>query len=114
VTAVEAIDRARAAGLTLQRASGGLKVKGPKAARTALRGVLEPLVSEILRLLPEHNSDAEEPGTGGSRVSAVVVATPCDECGRDARLSLISDDGTRACVDCLTGRTAMRIRGVPI
>lgn len=40
---------------------------------------------------------------------------PCDVCGStDWRCALVSVDGDRTCVDCATGRTELRRRGVPI
>lgn len=49
-----------------------------------------------------------------SKGAILSVAAACDGCGRATWLALVGDDGTRTCVDCLTGRTAMRSRGVPI
>jgi hypothetical protein len=136
MTAAEAINCARAAGLTLERAPGALVVRGPREERAALRPVLAPLAAEILRLLPPEGRVAEAPArnprTGRQgrqahapqgRVAEVPVcevskvnrwgSDACDECGRPAWLSLVADDGARTCVDCITGRTALRARGVP-
>lgn len=126
MTAAEAVTRAREAGLTLSRDPGGLRVRGPKQVRAAIVPVLAPLVSEILHLLPPGENEASTlPGSQRKRAPApqnrgseapttVAPATPCDECGRAAWLFLLTTDGARTCVDCLTGRTAMRIKGVPL
>jgi hypothetical protein len=45
---------------------------------------------------------------------AAAPSEQCAECRRAAWLSLVAIDGTRTCVDCLTGRTAMRAGGVPV
>lgn len=110
MTAAEAIDRAREAGVILVRGPGVVRVRGPKAARDALRPMLAPLAGEILRLLSPENRGSEGAPPTRKRASA----ERCDECGIDAWLSLVAVDGARTCIDCLTGRTAMRIKAVPL
>lgn len=95
MTATEVLAQAQAAGLVLERAPGGLRIRGPKAARTALKPVLVPLASEILRLLPRTKEG--EPSV-----------SHCTECHRESWPFLVSVDGDRVCADCLHGRTAMR------
>jgi hypothetical protein len=108
VTAREAIEQAEAAGLSLQRVAGGLKVSGPKSARTALRPILATLACDILRLLAPENRGAEADAVGRAR-------EPCNACGGATWIvCVIADDGARTCLDCLTGRTAFRARGVPV
>jgi hypothetical protein len=49
-----------------------------------------------------------------TRTSPVDDTALCTECNRPTWLSLVAHGGERACIDCLTGRTAMRARGVPL
>jgi hypothetical protein len=105
VTAQDAIQRAREAGLTLLPDPEGLRVRGPKSARAALLSVLAPLAGEILQLLAPDNRPPE----------AMTPGEPCSECGGTAwRVALISVDGDRTCGACATGQTALRRTGVPI
>jgi hypothetical protein len=114
VTAREAIHRAVAAGLTLRPDPGGLRVTGPKQARAAWLPLLRPLTAEILGLLAEVEKVAQGSGPPLAPENMVSEENPCNECGRPAWLSLVATDGARTCVECLTGRTAMRARRVPL
>jgi hypothetical protein len=99
-----------------------------------LRAFLEERGREAPDTLPMLPAEPSEPGFAGSagsagrltevpedgptppaRYRALGECPPCEECGRtDSAISLVSDDGGRACSDCTTGRTALRRNGVPI
>ena len=119
MTALEAIHRATEAGLTLRPDPSGLRVTGPKPVRAALLPTLRPLAAEILRLLadagqPTQETPDRETADWPRAQASLDRPASCSECGGPAFLSLVDFDGSRTCVDCVTGRTAMRRRGVPI
>lgn len=92
MTALEALRRADAAGLKVEGAQGGIKVRGPKQARAALLPVLAPVAGEILRLLM-------------STPSAPLLEDrpPCDGCARtNWVVTVVMDDGVRLCPRCWT------------
>jgi hypothetical protein len=85
-----------------------LAARTDKADQSGMRGLLSVL------------SVPREPVSRNRAVPAEAVQAlvaqwlVCDGCDRDAWMALVADDGARTCIDCVTGRTAMRARGVPI
>ena len=77
--------------------------KGDKSTPDPLSSVLSASGGRISETRPPENRRPEVP-----------PSELCGECSRAAWLSLIATDGTRTCFDCLTGRTAMRARTVPV
>jgi hypothetical protein len=105
MTALEALRKAQSAGLTLEAAPGGLKIRGPKKVGLALVPQLAPLAGEILRLLAPQNRGAEVAPSGPGALN------PCAECGRDAPVAMLLDDGRRMCRPCLFPPAARSSRG---
>jgi hypothetical protein len=97
VTAAAVVADARARGVQLRADGTLLRVRWPgRQAIPELREALATYKREILRLLDNQAAEC------------------CTECGRPVWLSLIAEDSGRTCSDCLTGRTALRARRVPI
>jgi hypothetical protein len=99
MTAVEAMARARAAGLMLLPDPAGLRVRGPKEVRSALLPELAPFAGEILRLLaPGKNATV-----AGPTVTDWSSREPCNGCGRDNWIvSVVMEYGARLCPRCWT------------
>jgi len=97
MTAAVVVADARARGVQLRVDGSQLRIRwpGPRAI-PELRAALAANKREILHLLDKKPRDQ------------------CSACGQPVWLSLITDDSERTCLDCLTGRTALRGRGVPI
>jgi hypothetical protein len=91
VSPLAVMSRARAAGLTLVAGPGGLSVRGPKGARDAFRSELAAAAREIIALLDRL----------------------CADCGRDAPVAVLLDDGRRLCRLCLFPRPAGRCQNRP-
>jgi hypothetical protein len=101
VTAADAIDHARAAGLTLERTPVGLKVRGPGDARARLRPVLAALTDEILRLLPPENLPTAAPA------AYVPDRRACLGCGRSGfTVMVVTGCGDHLCRPCWRSTTA--------
>lgn len=81
MTAREAIDQARAAGLTLLRGRAGLRVRGPKPARLAMLPTLAPFAGEILVLLDVEGGPGDPRTCSGCGRSGftVMVTTTCGD-----------------------------------
>ena len=88
--ALVTIHRANAAGLSLDVVAGGLRVRGPKHVRAALRPELAAAAGEIVLLLGR-----------APRFPFVNAPQGCAECGgADWTVSVVMDDGSRVCSRC--------------
>ncbi len=70
-------------------------------------------VLSVLSVPPQKEPEVQA-GVSLTRTRPVEDAAICTECHRPTWLSLVAQGGERGCIDCLTGRTAMRARGVPL
>ena len=68
----------------------------------------------LLSVLSASGGTVSENRAPENRRAEAPPSELCGECSRAAWLSLVATDGTRTCLDCLTGRTAMRACGVPV
>jgi hypothetical protein len=83
----------------------------PPTAKTA-RSLQAPLSAALAVLAGERLEVRATASSPQNR--APEAAAPCTECHGRTWLFLVADDGARTCLDCLTGRTALRVRGVPL
>lgn len=86
------------------------KAVAPRPAKTA-QSSPAPLLAALAVSPPKPSRTHLLPENRGPEAP---LRPPCDGCGVATWLALLASDGARTCIDCLTGRTAMRARGVPI
>lgn len=112
LAAIELVERARAAGLEFETTADGVRIRGPKAARMALKAELAPAAEAIAELLAPHPAAATitHPPSAPAAMAPMVKAiaspractlgqgstTPCPACRY-----IHGDLGVRdPCADC--------------